>query len=212
MEQIDIERLSRIVYWAESVFNNAYDYLKSFWNPELSCFHTDKEAKRIKKVSMTNTSFCLFAILESRELMNRFSRNETPASGEPFFVSVARTLLGNTWDSEELGENNIYTAPIVLVALYRLKTETTDGEKIRKMIKQEYDKKIAAGLENISKCVKDKKAAFYNDYDPSAYLTYWSYLALRYGSGDDDLAGQVVVAFLLSAGQSGEQKLDVPLH
>jgi hypothetical protein len=170
IKSMSFENLRQIAGRLDLLLQREYDCLNSFWNESQFCFSTNDPF--YDRVNVTSTCCCLFAILEDDKLKADFSKGHKSVSGEEPLKKIVDVLLKAEWKSENLDLYNIYTTPIVITALNRLKGDFSH-------------KKIGEGLDAILKNVKAEGtasvegAASFGDYSPSGFLTYWSAKALE---------------------------------
>ncbi len=92
---------------------------------------------------------------------------------------VAKTLIGLPWKSEDLAENNPYSAPIAIRTLYRLLEPPVQETAISALLREPSSKtKLTAAMQAVLKATEEG-AAHFEQYEASAYLSYWSFRALR---------------------------------
>jgi len=163
MPELTFGALRQLAGRLDLVLQNEYDFLSKFWNEKAFGFASNNPT--LERVNVTSTCFCLLALLESPRLTRRFSK-EHGTSGVQALDRLADVLLQTEWKSEDLEVFNIYTTPIVLTTLHKLKGQFTH-EKAEK------------GIESILANVAARRAAAFGDYPESAFLSYWVTKALE---------------------------------
>src|SRR5882724_9356767 len=174
----ELDSLRQIRERVNLLLQNDFIYLGSYWNGEKSGFHANEETIAAGRINVTSTCFCLFAALANLDMVSRFPLPTKGARDASMLIRVARTLLATPWKSEDLDEFNIYTTPIVVRTLYKLLEAPGHEPGMRALLSEPANKhKLTKGLEAILEETNNGAARF-APYEPSAYLTYWSFRAL----------------------------------
>jgi hypothetical protein len=178
-QNMDLDALQAILDRLDQLVARDYEFLKTYWDQAKPCFFANELAKRT--VSVTSTCFCVFALLQDASLLMRF---EDPANGgvaPPALSKLIVTLRDAEWNSEKLGLNNIYTTPIVVACLARLKSQAPLPENQKAaLFGDPPNAKVHTGIKAIVANLKANRGpACFKKYYPSAYLTFWSFDALN---------------------------------
>lgn len=178
----NLQNLRQFVDRANLLLQNDFAYLNGYWNDEKSGFHANEASKRTGNVNVTTTCFCLFAALRNPAIVSRFHHNSAGTFDGTMVMRVAKSLLSTPWKSENLPMNNPYSAPIAIRTLYRLlepPVDQADRDAVRALLSSSANKKkLKVALEAVLVATKEG-AAHFEPYEASAFLTYWSFRALR---------------------------------
>jgi ATPase family associated with various cellular activities (AAA) len=175
----NLQRLRQLVDRADILLQHDFAYLSGYWNPKKCGFHANEASISSGYVNVTTTCFCLFAALRNPAMLSRFPLDTAGTVDGSMPTRVANTLLCIPWTSERLPENNPYTAPIAIRTLYRLLEPPVQVPAVLELLtKPESKSKLTAAFQAVLKATEDG-AAHVEPYSASAYLTYWSYRALR---------------------------------
>lgn len=152
--------------------SKALAYLSGFYNPEHHFFALgDPQAST---THVTSSVFCILELLNDPSLLEDFKLRVD----SEVLDGVRSTLLSRETEvkSEKLPAYNIYTAPIYVVGLAALGRDMTDGKAVRAL------RKVIGAVE------EDGSVRWSDKWEPSAFLTYWCWRAVRqagpYVSGD----------------------------
>lgn len=178
-QDFDLDALQGILDRIDQLVSRDYDFLYTFWDHAKPCFFANETAKG--GVNVTSTSFCVFALLRDARLISAFEDTTKGGVEPPALSKLGVTLCKAKWTSEKLDENNIYTTPIVVACLARLKAHAALSDDSKAQIfSNETTAKVQTGVKAILDNLKSNRGpACFKQYFPSAYLTYWSFDALK---------------------------------
>ncbi len=179
MSTPSLQNLRKFVDRANLLLQHDFAYLGGYWNTKKCGFHANEASISSGTVNVTTTCFCLFAALRNPAILSRFPLDAAGTADGSMLTRTAKTLLGTPWKSEDLPENNPYTAPIAIRTLYRLLEPPVHEDEISALLREPTNKaKLTAALTAVLEATKEG-AAHFEPYEASAYLTYWSFRALR---------------------------------
>jgi hypothetical protein len=158
---MDFEEIRRLRERIANLAARHADILQQFWNAKkftFGQFGPDDAGSNV-----TTACTCVLSFLE------------VPRGCLPDFLKQNRTqfldwLLAQPWKSEDLVENNPYTAPLALTTVLQLTGRPVLNERRPK-----------AAVERLMAALGDSKSggiASSQSYPPSGYLTYWTVRAL----------------------------------
>ena len=137
-------------------------FLGLYWSAEDATFRADPRKEREAHITTACTSILSFL--------------EVPVGGRlPDYIERARTDFGEwlsaqAWTSEDLPENNPYTAPMAIETLAKLGRLHAHLDKVARA-----SEALVAALESEPR----GSVAFVDRYPPNGFLTYWVHRALR---------------------------------
>ena len=182
MADLSLPELKDIAERAEMILTLEASYLPEYLNNSRTGFRAD-ERRGPDETNVTTTSFCVFDAIESPALRRALAEKCGVPDDDSFLVRITRGLVKARWSSEGLPEFNIYTTPIVLTALLRLQSIFEPGSKLREAILEAGGKeKLVRALKSVSRNVSSHRAAAFDPYEPSGYLSFWSWEAMRLGA------------------------------
>lgn len=160
MHKVNIKDLRRLLERADILLQREFRALGSHWNGEKQGFHTNCDTRQAGKINVTTTCFGLFALLRSPGLLDRFFAKPDRKAEATVLDGAAKALASMPWVSENLGEFNIYTTPIVVQTLYQLLDDHVHGPSVNKVLSEKScNKRIREGLKTIIEEVKKHGAA-----------------------------------------------------
>src|SRR5262245_29130155 len=92
------------------------DFLGSYWNATANCFNVNGDVKP----GVTTSAFCILPLIRRGPEAGFLTIAEKTTATEPASTRVVRSILGLEWDSQGIGEYNLFTTPIALAGLYAL--------------------------------------------------------------------------------------------
>lgn len=156
-DDLGFENHKRLQPRLSALIEMAYQLIAAFWRDTPPCFFNREPGHRM---NVTSTCFCVFALKRLPADWERFR-----ASFPGVEARIRAALHDAAWRSEQLDENNIYTAPIALAALAEL-DHRLDTPKVQEA--------VSAVIQNVEK----HGAARHEPFRESAYLSYWAFRAL----------------------------------
>ena len=168
----DLAQLQQLVQRCDAILVEAPSILTTYFNPKARSFHANSKVRG--RTSITSTCFSVFPLMQDENLLDQFTRRLTPEiSRSAFLTSIAMSLIENAWITEELEQNNLYTAPIALYTLGKLASVEPKVADLLNARKSELQDKIDGLLSNFK-----PPAARFKDYEPSGFINYWLMAAL----------------------------------
>jgi hypothetical protein len=178
MNSPNLDSLKQLADRCDVLLEESSFDLDKYWNKDLAGFHANHDSINQGRVNVTTTCFCMSALLQQSQLMSRFFNTVAKPPGADF-PRVVETLLSTPWNSEQLGEYNIYTTPIVLSTLHSVIESQLHKDEIASLLaKKVHRDKIKIGITAILNNTDTGSVAF-GEYEPSAYLAYWCVRGLQ---------------------------------
>jgi hypothetical protein len=160
---MDLDELVDASQTVSAVADRHESLLRAYWSEDAATFLSDP-GKGDDKPHVTTACTSVLSFFDI-----------PIGSDAPEFLASRREAFGRwladaPWRSEELEENNPYTAPLALQAMAKLGLL---GEHLTKV------KSASDALADALASDPIGTVAFVSDYPPNGYLTYWAYRALR---------------------------------
>ncbi|MCK5127307.1 MAG: AAA family ATPase [candidate division Zixibacteria bacterium] len=182
--------LTKLAERCDLILQRGPDLLENYWDKKNNSFLRNLSSEYADKVSITNTCFCVFALLSNKVLLKQLDARSKVSLTNMFGFSLEHlttTIMKAPWTSEDLDEFNIYTSPIALSSICRL--GTVGNKEIRENIisilkKTESINKIKSAYKSIAKNISASGGVSFqidddSIYEPSAFLNYWCIRSFR---------------------------------